>query len=166
MATGSNHKVRDLEAAMRAVVGRVDADLRGAASGSAVSGASLRVDREFASPSGGGAGDGPPQQHVVATIAGHRFAAGFEHGLEVACATVMSALQDEMVDSSGEPWPELADDSGGVVGVLDVAVEPVGIAHWALRGDPICAVGQLAESCRARGWRFRRGRPRSGWVGG
>jgi hypothetical protein len=154
MATSSNHEVRDLEAAMQAVVGRVDADLRGAASGSAVSGVSLRVDGEFAYP-GGGAGGGPPQQHVVATIAGHRFSARFEHGLEVACATVMSAFQDEMVDSSGKPWPELADDDGGVVGVLDVAVESVGIAHWALRGEPICAVGQLTESCRARGWRFR-----------
>lgn len=66
----------------------------------------------------------------------------------------MSVLQDAIIDSLGRPWPEV-DDGGASVGVLDVALEPAGIAHWVLRGEPICPVGQLASTCRALGWRIR-----------
>jgi hypothetical protein len=58
---------------------------------------------------------------VVAAIDGHEFLAGFEHGLEAACANVMSGLQDGVVDSSGRPWPEILDAAGTSLGVLDVA---------------------------------------------
>jgi hypothetical protein len=37
--------------------------------------------------------------------------------------------------------------------VLEVSCEPLGIAHWSLRGHPLCAVGHLVETCRALGWR-------------
>ena len=66
----------------------------------------------------------------------------------------MSVVQDAIVDASGRPWPEV-DDGGDSVGVLDVALGPAGIAHWALRGEPICPVGQLVVTCRALGWRVR-----------
>jgi hypothetical protein len=65
----------------------------------------------------------------------------------------MSVLQDAVVDSLGRPWPEVGGSDS--VGVLDVAVEPVGIAHWSLRGRPLCAVGHLLATCRALGWRVR-----------
>ena len=70
------------------------------------------------------------------------------------CALVMSVVQDDIVDARGRPWPEVADGNGSGLGVLDVVNEPLGIAHWSLRGHPLCAVGHLVETCRALGWRI------------
>jgi hypothetical protein len=113
----------------------------------------LRVDPQFALP--GGVDDRPAAHQVVGVIGGHVFAAGFEHGLEAACAVVMSMVQDDVVGAHGRPWPEIADRDGSELGVLDVSFEPPGIAHWSLRGHPLCAIGHLTETCRALGWRVR-----------
>lgn len=90
---------------------------------------------------------------VVGVVGTRRFAAGLEHGLERCCATVMSALQDEVVDRSGQPWPTLgtgAEPRGSRV--LDVDVDRDGIAVWRLGDEVLCPVGLLVPSIRARGW--------------
>ena len=85
-------------------------------------------------------------------IGEHVFAAGFEQGIEAGCARVMSVVQDDVVDARGRR-PEVTDANGSGLGVLDVSCGPLGIAHWSLRGHPLCAVGHLVETCRALGWR-------------
>jgi hypothetical protein len=148
MTTGLHQPLRDLNAALQAVLDRVRADADG--SGLEVE---LRVDPGFAVP--GGVDDRSPVHQVVGVIGEHVFAAGFEHGLEAACAAVMSVVQDDLVGMRGRPWPEIADGDGSALGVLDVACEPLGIAHWSHRGRPLCAVGHLSSTCRALGWRVR-----------
>ena len=140
MAIGLRYPLRDLHAAMDAVLARVRADADGLGPG-----LSLAVDPAFGVPD-----DASPVHHVVARIEKNTTLVGFEAGLESGCADVMSLLQDAVVDSLGRPWPEVDD-----VGVLDVGLEPAGIAHWAFRGEPICPVGQLLPTCRALGWRVR-----------
>jgi len=147
MTTGLDQSLRELDVAMRAVLDRVRADAVGTELV-----VELHVDPGFAVPGGGD--DGPPAGHVVGVIGEHLFAAGFEHGLEAGCALVMSVFQDDVVDARGRPWPEVTDGSGSGLGVLDVSFEPLGIAHWSLRGHPLCAVGHLVETCRALGWRI------------
>ena len=144
MVNGLRFPVRDLDAAMDAVLARVRADADGVGPG-----LSLAVDPAFGTPD-----DDLPAHHVVVRIEKNTTLVGFEPGLEAGCAEVMSVLQDAVVDSLGRPWPEVADGDGDV-GVLDVVPEPGGIAHWALRGEPICPVGQLVATCRALGWRIR-----------
>lgn len=144
MAIGLRYPVRDLHAALDAVLARVRADTDGVGPG-----LSLAVDPAFGVPD-----DGSPAHHAVVGIEKNSTSVGFEPGLESGCAEVMSVLQDAVIDSSGRPWPEV-DDGGDSVGVLDVALEPAGLAHWALRGEPICPVGQLVPTCRALGWRIR-----------
>jgi hypothetical protein len=148
MTTDLHAPLRDLDAAMRTVLDRVRAD-----AGAAGIEVELRLDPGFAVP--GGVDDRPPAHHVVGVIGEHVFSAGFADGLEAGCARVMSVVQDEVVDSRGKPWPELIDDDESAVGVLDVGCEPVGIAHWTLRGRPFCAIGDLTATCRALGWRIR-----------
>jgi hypothetical protein len=139
----------DLESAMQAASDRVLAD----AAGHRLP-LHLRIDRGFSS--GGGPPDERPDEfHVVATIDTHVFSAGFHQGLEAGCARVMSVLQDEIIAVLGRPWPEIIDERGSSLGVLDVGLEPVGIAHWHVRGEPLCAVGHLVPTCQARGWRIR-----------
>jgi hypothetical protein len=145
MTTGLHQPLRDVDAAMRAVLDRVRADLDGV--GLHVE---LRVDQGFAVP--GGVDDRSPVHQVVGVIGEHVFSAGFEHGLEAGCAAVMSTVQDDVVGLHGRPWPEIAERDGSDVRVLDVAVEPIGIAHWSFRGRPLCAVGHLLATCRALGW--------------
>jgi hypothetical protein len=146
MTTGLDQPLRELDIAMRAVLDRVRAD----ALGTEIV-VELRVDPDFAVP--GGVDDRPPAGQVVGVIGEHVFAAGFEQGIEAGCARVMSVVQDDVVDARGRPWPELTDADGSGLGVLDVSCEPLGIAHWSLHGHPLCAVGHLLETCRARGWR-------------
>jgi hypothetical protein len=113
----------------------------------------VRVDPVFAG--WGGGVDGLPRiEQVAAAIGGRTFAVEFAHGLEAACAAVMSGVQDEVIAMLWRPWPEVL-DGDTPVGVLDVGLDPVGLAHWHLRSVPVCAVGQLASSCRARGWHVR-----------
>lgn len=138
--------VVDLEAVIRAVSDRVLADTPENAPS-----LRLAVDPSFSTPSNHFDGS-PGPVHVVGVIGGHKFAAGFQRGLEAGCAMVMSAMQDEIVAMSGRPWPEIGDRSDGRLGVLDVALGPLGIAHWQLRGEPFCAVGHLRASCQAHGW--------------
>jgi hypothetical protein len=147
MTIGLDQPLRELDVAMRAVLDRVRADAVG--TGLTVE---LRVDPQFAVADGGD--DRPPAHQVVGVIGEHVFAAGFEHGLEAGCALVMSMVQDDVVDARGRSWPEVTDGSGSGLGVLDVYFEPLGIAHWSLRGHPLCAVGHLVETCRALGWRI------------
>jgi hypothetical protein len=147
MTTDLHAPLRDLDAAMRTVLDRVRADV-----GAAGPEVELRLDPGFAVP--GGIDDRSLAHQVVGVIAEHVFSAGFADGLEAGCAQVMNVVQDEVVDSRGRPWPELADGDGSTVGVLDVGCEPFGIAHWALRGQPFCAIGDLVEACRALGWRI------------
>lgn len=144
MAIGLRYPLRDLDAAMDAVVVRVRAD-----AGSVGPDLSLAVDPALGVPD-----DDSPAHHVVVRIEKNATLVGFEPGLESGCAEVMSVLQDAIIDLSGRPWPE-AEVRGESVGVLDVALEPIGIAHWVLRGEPICPVGQLLPTCRALGWRIR-----------
>ena len=144
MATGLRYPLRDLEAAMDAVLARVRADADGVGPG-----LSLVVDPTFGVPD-----DESPHHHVVVRIEKNTTLVGFEPGIESGCAEVMSVLQDAIIDALGRPWPEV-DDGGDSVGVLHVALEPSGIAHWTLRGEPVCPVGLLTASCRALGWRVR-----------
>lgn len=145
--SGLRYLVRDLDAAMEAVLARVRADADGVGPD-----VTLAVDPRFGvlrdddEPS--------PAHHVVVRIENNITAVGLSAGIEAGCATVMSVVQDAIIDSSGRPWPEV-DDAGDSVGVLDVAQGPAGIAHWALRGEPICPVGQLVATCRALGWHIR-----------
>lgn len=139
--------VEDLDAAMQAVSDRVLADADGAGPP-----LRLRVDPTFSSPDGRQRDVRPVAAHIVGAVGKHEFAGGFDAGLEAGCAHVMSVYQDEVVAMRGRPWPEISDRAGVLLGVLDVAVTPVGVAHWHLRGEPLCAVGHLVASCRARGW--------------
>jgi len=144
MAIGLRYPVRDLDAAMGAVLARVRADADGVGPG-----LSLAVDPTFGVPD-----DDSPAHHVVVRIEKNTTLVGFEPGIESGCAEVMSVLQDAVIDFLGRPWPEV-DDGGDSVGVLDVAQESTGVAHWTLRGEPLCPVGQLVVTCRALGWRIR-----------
>ena len=145
MTTGLDQPLRELGIAMRAVLDRVRADTAGTELV-----VELRVDPDFALP--GGVDDRSPAGQVVGVIGEHGFAAGFEQGIEAACARVMNVVQDDLVDARGRPWPEAADGDGSGLGVLEVSCEPLGIAHWSLRAHPLCPVGHLVETCRALGW--------------
>ena len=101
----------------------------------------------------GGVDDRPPAGQVVGVIGEHVFAAGFEQGIEAGCARVMSVVQDDVVDARGRPWPEVTDVERIRARGARGSCEPLGIAHWSLRGHPLCAVGHLVETCRALGWR-------------
>ena len=74
-------------------------------------------------------------------------------GVEATCALVMDQVQDGVIDRLGRPWPELVDAGGTFVGVLEPAVAS-GLACWALRGVPFCAVGQLSAAVPANGFRL------------
>lgn len=129
---------------MDAVLARVRADADGVGPGPL-----LAVDPTF-----GDLDDDPPAHHVVVRIEKNTTLVGFGSGVESGCAEVMRVVQDAVIDSSGRPWPEV-DDGGDSIGVLDVVLEPLGIAHWVLRGEPLCPVGQLVPTCLALGWRIR-----------
>jgi hypothetical protein len=92
---------------------------------------------------------------ILATAFGgeHDFPIELHDGAESACALVTDQMQDGVIDRLGRPWPELLDENGRFVGVLDVA-EVGGIACWVLRGVPYCAVGQLAGAIPAAGHRL------------
>jgi hypothetical protein len=104
---------------------------------------------------------GTEEGEVVATAFGgqHWFPVHLEDGPEAACRLTMDQLQDGVVDRLHRPWPELLDDSGAFVGVLDVG-EARGIACWVLRGVPFCAVGQLSAAIPAAGLRLAQGAAR------
>ena len=78
---------------------------------------------------------------IVVIAGGHRFSANLGRGVEAACAHAASVLQDDVMDLLQRPWPELT--LGAVRGVLEPGLDPFGIAHWSLRGRPVCAVGHL-----------------------
>lgn len=58
---------------------------------------------------------------VVAVVGPRRFRVGLENGTEVGCVAVMSALQDDVVDRTGRPWPEILGPDGAVIGVGGVS---------------------------------------------
>jgi hypothetical protein len=65
---------------------------------------------------------------------------------------VASLVQDFVIDEHGMPWPELARNDGGTVGVLDVTVTE-GAARWVGRGFS-AEVGRLREAVAAAGLRI------------
>jgi hypothetical protein len=91
-------------------------------------------------------------EDVIAVLLGgrHEFPAGLEDGVEYASYLIADRLQDGIIDDLGRPWPELRDAAGRSVGTLEPRYEH-GLAHWALRGDPFCAVGQLTRAVPAAG---------------
>jgi hypothetical protein len=92
---------------------------------------------------------------VLATAFGGEddFPIELHEGVESACAVTAGQLQDGVVDRLHRPWPELVDGEGRFVGVLEAgeADQTGGIACWALRGVPFCAVGQLSAAIPAAG---------------
>ncbi len=143
----TSHRGLLVPAAIHAVVQRVAAD--GAIE--RLPGFELLVDRDFS-----GCGDVDDAAHVVGVVGGRRFAAGLERGIEECCATVMSALQDEVVDNTGQPWPAIAiSGEGTTVRVLDVDIDTSGIAVWRLGDEVVCTIGHLIPSVRARDWTLR-----------
>ena len=83
----------------------------------------------------------PSTKHVVVSAGGHRFIAGLSRGVEAACAHAADQLQDDVMDDLNRPWPEVT--IGSRTGVLQAALEPLGIAHWRLGEQPVCAIGHL-----------------------
>jgi hypothetical protein len=116
----------------------------------------LRLDPAWSNDGGSPADDGTSRQagpdDVIAVLLGgrHEFPAGLEDGVEYASYLVADRLQDGVIDDLGRPWPELRDAEGRSLGVLEPRYEQ-GLAHWALRGEPLCAVGQLGPAVPASG---------------
>jgi hypothetical protein len=96
-----------------------------------------------------GSSDVDPK-HVIVVCGGHEFPLGLESGIEVACADATNALQDDVMDLIGRPWPELLDADSNYVDVASPASAGQ-VAYWQVKGEPFCAVGQLHEAVRAAG---------------
>jgi hypothetical protein len=126
-----------VEAAMQFIRRRVLDDL--------VSAIDLPADEVLALRLGGG--------EVLATVfhGEHDFPVELHEGVEEACALVAGQVQDDVIGRLGRAWPEVHSPGGDAVGVLEPACEPIGLAHWALRGRPLCAVGQLTSAVAAAG---------------
>jgi hypothetical protein len=94
-----------------------------------------------------------PSGDVTCVCGGHEFLLPFDDA-ESACAYAAYMLQDDVIDRLGRPWPELLDPGGKFIGVLVAPADAggSGIAHWALRNDPFCAVGHLHQAVQAAGW--------------
>jgi len=145
-----------LVAAMDFIASRVRADFDAVAGPPFGDLLTLRIDPTWVTdgawPSDRPAGDSPRPDDVIAVLFGgrHEFPAGLEEGAEYACHLVADRMQDNVIDELGRPWPELHDPTGGFVGVLEPRYERA-LACWALRGQPLCAVGQLAPGVAAAG---------------
>lgn len=117
---------------------------------------SLETDAGWAddpdSPPDRRATEPPGPDDVIAILLGgrHEFPAGLENGVEYACYLIADRLQDGVVDDLGRPWPELRDGARRSLGVLEPRYLH-GLAHWALREEPFCAVGQLLPAAAAAG---------------
>jgi hypothetical protein len=96
------------------------------------------------------AGSDPQPDDVIVVCGGHEFTLGLESGVEIACADAADALQDDVIDLLGRPWPELCTADGTYVGVLS-PTSTGGIAIWRLTNEPFCAVGQLHDAVGASG---------------
>ncbi|MGW7682905.1 hypothetical protein ACWGID_19360 [Kribbella sp. NPDC054772] len=91
---------------------------------------------------------------VILVCGGHEFPVDVED-VEAACAFAADRLQDDAMDELNRPWPELIGPGGEYLGVLAVLTDPgPGVATWALRGQPFCAVGHLLRSVQAAGVRI------------
>jgi hypothetical protein len=142
-------------AAVDFIAARVMADFAAVAVVSGSELLRLRLDPAWScggAPPADGVGRLSGPDDVIAVLLGgrHEFPAGLEDGVEYAAFLVADHLQDGVIDDMGRPWPELRDAEGRSVGVLEPRYEH-GLAHWALRGDPFCAVGQLGQAVPASG---------------
>ena len=97
-------------------------------------------------------GTTPGPEDVIAVLfdGQHEFPAGLEDGVEYACFVVADRMQDDVIDMLGRPWPELFAPSGESMGVLDPRYAG-GLALWTLRGEALCAIGQLVGAVAAAG---------------
>lgn len=112
----------------------------------------LLLDPAFSDPERRTSGEDPSD--AVVEIGANRKRIGLEHGRETACLSVMSAVQDALIERTGAPWPEVVDDDGQSVGVLDVDVDQEGHAVWVRADEVVGPIGGLVEACAARGWRI------------
>jgi hypothetical protein len=150
MTTGEESRMpAQLAAAVAFVIERVRADV-GPVGGASV--VAVRMDPAWAGPEA--AGDGA--EDLIASVFGgrHEFPLGLEDGVEYACWNLANQVQDDVVGELGRPWPELVDPLGETRGVLEPTLTD-GLAVWAVRGRPFCAVGQLTAAVGAAGLSLR-----------
>ena len=117
-----------------------------------------RVDADFAEPSLGYPGltfisysewTADSDHHdcddtPVCVAGGHSFPVSLRSGVEEAVVTIVSALQDDVMDQLNRPWPELA---GPAVVVLQPRIDDRGVAVWASNdGSVRCPVGELQST--------------------
>jgi hypothetical protein len=148
-ADAADWSAERLTAAVDFVTARVAADFTAVAGVSSTDLLELRPDAAW---SNGGPAGVPGADDVIAVLFGgrHEFPAGFEDGVEYAAYLIADRLQDGVIDDLGRAWPELRDPAGGSAGVLEPRYEQ-GLACWALRGEPFCAVGDLVDAVPAAG---------------
>jgi hypothetical protein len=141
-----------LAAAVSFVVDRVRADVGPVAGLPPATVVAVRLDPSWADPAAGETAAGETAEDLVATVfAGrHEFPLGLEDGVEYACWNLANQVQDDLVGELSRPWPELVDPSGATLGVLEPTLVG-GLAGWALRGRPFCAIGQLTATVGAAG---------------
>ncbi len=144
-------------AAMDFIASRIRTDFEGVTGAPVGDLLTLRIDPTWANdgdwPADRRPGESPRPDDVIAVLFGgrHEFPVGLEIGVEYACYLVADRMQDNLVDELGRPWPELHGPTGRFAGVLEPRYERA-LACWALRGQPFCAVGQLAPAVPAAGF--------------
>jgi hypothetical protein len=149
-----------IDAAAHMIVERITADF-GEVTGHRPDLVQFRNDPGWATdgvlPPGRSPGDPARPEDVIVRLLGGRseFPADLDEGGEHACWLVASRLQDDVIDALGRPWPELRDGEGSVLGIAEPQLEPVMLAHWAVRGDPLCAIGHLHMALGAAGLELR-----------
>ncbi|MGQ0773265.1 MAG: hypothetical protein ACT4NY_02425 [Pseudonocardiales bacterium] len=141
---------RRINAAMAFILARLDADF----ATTVLPMIELRIIPAWSS--GGSEDDNakqdPRPDDVIVVCGGHEFSLPLTAGVETACAEAADALQDDVIGSTGRPWPEINTREGAYVGVLFPRVEaPQQVALWYLNGQSLCAVGHLYPACAAAG---------------
>jgi hypothetical protein len=93
----------------------------------------------------------PRPEDVIVICGGHEFPLWLGGGVETACWYAAYQLRDDVMGEHNKAWPELRDNEGRFVGVLDTPGSDLGVAQWQLRNEPFCAVGPLHKACEAAG---------------
>jgi hypothetical protein len=127
-------------AGLRHAIAFVQSRIRGDFEDTGLARVELHRDPSFAGLGSQGLSD--RAEDVIVTCGGHRFISHLELGVEAACAHVANVLQDDVMDLLGRPWPHISMPTRAG-GVLEPTMAGAGIAHWQLRGEPVCAVGHL-----------------------
>ena len=127
---------------LRRAIGFVQSRIRGDFENTGLARVKLKDEPTFASRELQYAKMSNRAEDVIVVCGGHRFISHMELGVEAACAHIADVLQDDVMDILGRPWPYVS-LSARAAGVLEPATAPAGIAHWQLRGEPICAIGHL-----------------------